>query len=190
MKAGPLRQPGAARVQPCTSTPNQVPSHPPTMTWAGCPSSRPAHLSDYLWLIGGTVVTPNISRKLLCYQMIFSSYGGGGNLAIPSNCKHMHFEQAVEGWVFCCYQRKKKINIILISVRLLWILKHVANKRIPFEVTWGLFVNCITFFKLTESETIRGAFRYYRKQCPQEQAKLSSYSTTKNALQIRFASDF
>ena len=32
-----------------TSTPNQVPSHPPTTTRAGCLISRqPAHLSDYL----------------------------------------------------------------------------------------------------------------------------------------------
>ena len=31
-----------------TSTPTQVPSHPPTTTRAGRPSGRPAHLSDYL----------------------------------------------------------------------------------------------------------------------------------------------
>ena len=31
-----------------TSTPNQVPSHPPTMTRVGRPSHRPSHLSDCL----------------------------------------------------------------------------------------------------------------------------------------------
>ena len=40
-----------------TSTPNKVPFHPPITTRAGRPCCLPAHLSVYLWLVGGIVVT-------------------------------------------------------------------------------------------------------------------------------------
>ena len=60
------------------STPHQVPSHPPTTTRAGYLSRRPAHLSDYLRLVGGYCgdlqhSLCDISRTLLHYQVTFSS---------------------------------------------------------------------------------------------------------------------
>ena len=66
---GTVELPAAVSAQPSltlparqenTSTPNQVPSHPPTTTQAGHLSCRPAHLADYIWPVGwGTGVTPN-----------------------------------------------------------------------------------------------------------------------------------